>query len=197
MTRVSMIVMAGAAILLVAGCAITPTETRLVTPRAHGVGWGGQDWRVCAEGVCPGATPKTLVMPAPVPAPENRPAPTVKPRPAVERVPISVHFDFAEADLTKAGLAQLNQVLPLIRDDDTLLIHGRTDALSSTKFNDRLARRRADVIAAWLKQRGVKNPMEIEAQGRCCYVASNDSDEGRAANRRVEIHFITIKEVHP
>jgi flagellar motor protein MotB len=28
-------------------------------------------------------------------------------------------------------------------------------------------------------------------------VASNDSDEGRAANRRVEIHFITIKEVHP
>ena len=194
--RLAMIAMAGAAFLAV-GCAITPAETRLVAPRAHAVGWVGHEWRVCGEGACPGATLKTMVMPTVVLAPENRPAPTTKPGPAVERVPVSVHFDFAEAHLSKAGLAQLEQLLPLIRDGETLRIQGRTDARGSTKFNDRLARQRADAIAAWLKQRGVKNPMEIEAQGRCCYVASNDSEEGRAANRRVEIHFISTKEVHP
>ncbi len=196
MKRLAMIAMAGAALLSV-GCAITPTVVRLAPPGSHGIGWVGQEWRVCGEGACPGATPKTMVIPAAVPAPKNRPAPTTKPGPAIERVPVSVHFDFAEAHLSKAGLAQLEQVLSLIQDGDSLRIQGRTDARGSTKFNNRLARQRADAIAAWLKQRGIKNPMEIEAQGRCCYVASNDSEEGRAANRRVEIHFISTKEVHP
>lgn len=198
MSRVSAIAMVGAAFLSV-GCAVKP----VINHQAPiGIGWSMQDWRVCGgDRACPSATPKTVVMPvqmpAPMPSPGIRPLPAVKPPPAVERAPVSVHFDFAKALLTKAGLAQLDRVLPLIQKTDSLLIQGRTDARGGAQFNDRLARQRADAIATWLTQRGIKNPMEIEAEGRCCYVASNDSEEGRAANRRAEIHFITTKEIHP
>lgn len=104
-----------------------------------------------------------------------------------------VHFEFASATPTKAGAAELEEALTRIRDGDMLRIDGHTDDIGGVAFNDRLARRRAEYVATWLKRHDVQNPMRIEAHGKCCYVAPNDSDRGRAANRRVEIHFTTTQ----
>lgn len=93
--------------------------------------------------------------------------------------------------MTEAGASELEEALPQIRQDETIRVVGHADDIGSNAFNSRLAHRRAEFVATWLKRRGVTNPMEIEARGKCCYVAANDSDKGRAANRRAEIHFTT------
>lgn len=183
-----------AAGLLLAGCAgIRPIEPQDPPPRRISVGWIRQDWRICNEDdSCPRPTPKTIVPAAPIPTAGQLPT-TEKPRPTMttERKPAIVHFVFAQATPTEAGAAQLDGLLSQIRERDAIHIVGHTDDIGSLAVNERLANRRAEFVTKWLKRRGIRNPMDVEARGKCCYVAANDSEEGRAANRRVEIHFTT------
>jgi len=180
--------------LLLAGCAGTrPIETQDPPSRRLSVGWIRQDWRTCSEDdSCPRPTPKTIVPAAPIPTAGLPPTPE-KPRPTTttERKPVIVPFVFAQATPTQAGAALLDGLLSQIREHDASRIAGHTDDIGSLAVNERLAHRRAEFVAKWLKRRGVRNPTDVEARGKCCYVAANDSEEGRAANRRVEIHFTT------
>lgn len=188
-----MLLMAAAGVLLI-GCAGNPlAEQQGPASRRMSIGWIRHDWRICEEeGSCSRPTPKTVVLPAPMPAAPKPPVPA-KPQPAepAERKPAVVHFEFARATPTEAGGSELEGALAQIRQDETIRVVGHTDDIGTTAFNARLAHRRAEFVAAWFKRRGVTNPMEIEAHGKCCYVAANDSDKGRAANRRAEIHFTT------
>lgn len=189
----AMLLMAAAGLLL-NGCAGNPpAEQQDSASRRMSIGWIGHDWRVCEEkGSCPRPTSKTVALPAPMPA-ASRPQVPAQPQPAAaaDRKPAVVHFEFARATVTEAGASELEEALPQIRQDETIRVVGHTDDIGSAAFNARLAHRRAEFVATWLKRRGVTNPMEIEARGKCCYVAANDSDKGRAANRRAEIHFTT------
>ena len=188
-----MLLMAAAGLLL-NGCAGNPpAEQQDSASRRMSIGWIGHDWQVCEEdGSCPRPTPKTVALPAPMPA-ASRPQVPAQPQPAAaaDRKPAVVHFEFARATVTEAGASELEEALPRIRQDEAIRVVGHTDDIGSAAFNARLAHRRAEFVATWLKRRGVTNPMEIEARGKCCYVAANDSDKGRAANRRAEIHFTT------
>lgn len=167
------------------------------------VGWLRHDWRVCEdEKNCPRPTPKTILLAShDVPAqtkPEAKPQESAPkqltgPEPAktTNNDPFVVHFNFASTTPTKAGFLELKDVLASIRQDDALRVVGYTDNLGSETYNDRLARLRAEFVATWLRRHGVKNPIRVEAKGKCCFVESNDSDTGRAANRRAVIHFLT------
>ena len=183
-----------AAGLSLIGCAGNPPdEQQDPVSRRMSIGWIRHDWRICEEeGSCPRPTPKTVALPALMPT-APKPQVPAKPQPAaaVDRKPAVVHFEFARATVTEAGASELEEALPQIRQDETIRVVGHTDDIGSAAFNSRLAHRRAEFVATWLKRRGVTNPMEIEARGKCCYVAANDSDKGRAANRRAEIHFTT------
>ncbi|MDR9065310.1 putative lipoprotein YiaD [Burkholderia multivorans] len=112
------------------------------------------------------------------------------------REPVVVHFEFAKAIPVGGWEHALEAVERQVTPSDSLLIKAYTDDVGGTRYNDRLARQRAEFVLSWLKARGVKNPMEVEARGKCCYVKPNDTDAGRAANRRAEIHFITPKETN-
>jgi OOP family OmpA-OmpF porin len=81
------------------------------------------------------------------------------------------------------------KAVALIQPGDSILVEGRTDDIGSQAFNDRLARKRAEVVAAYLKRLWVKSPIDIRSQGKCCYAIANNSDESRAINRRVDLHF--------
>lgn len=188
-----MLLMAAACLLLIGCAGNPPAEQQDPASRRMSIGWIRHDWRVCdGDGACSRPTPKTVALPAPVPAAAKPPVPA-KPQPAaaVERKPAVVHFEFARATPTESGGSELETALAQIRQNETIRIVGHTDDIGSAAFNARLAHRRAQFVAVWLKRRGVNNPMEIEAHGKCCYVAANDSDQGRAANRRAEIHFTT------
>jgi outer membrane protein OmpA-like peptidoglycan-associated protein len=93
-------------------------------------------------------------------------------------------------------MASLESAATAIHPEDSLHIEGHTDDLGKQTYNDRLARKRAEYVAARLNQRGIRNPMAIESHGKCCYAVPNDSEEARARNRRVEVRFATMKEIN-
>lgn len=69
-----------------------------------------------------------------------------------------------------------------------LLVVGYTDDIGPQEYNDRLARRRAESVARALRDLGISS-VRIEARAKCCYVGDNETREGRARNRRAEIHL--------
>lgn len=68
-----------------------------------------------------------------------------------------------------------------------LLIVGHTDAVGSESYNQQLSERRADAAARYLRSDGVSSAIVTRGLGEDEPVASNDSDSGRARNRRVEV----------
>lgn len=143
---------------------------------------------------CPEPTRKTLDAAIPPPPP---PAPPVQPpEPAVKKMPVTrtvaVRFAFARAHLTARDLAPLQGLMEDMRSAERITLQGRTDAVGGKPDNDRLALRRAEAVREYLIGYGVDaGRIGIEAEGKCCYAASNRTPEGRAANRRVEV-IVTV-----
>ncbi len=74
-----------------------------------------------------------------------------------------------------------------LHPEKSLTITGHTDALSSDAYNLDLGRRRAQAVERYLKQRGVKTKINIASAGESEPIATNDTEEGRAKNRRVNL----------
>ena len=74
-----------------------------------------------------------------------------------------------------------------LHPDQSLTITGHTDALSSDAYNLELGRRRALAVRNYLEGRGVKTKFTISSAGEREPVATNDTEEGRAKNRRVNL----------
>jgi outer membrane protein OmpA-like peptidoglycan-associated protein len=72
--------------------------------------------------------------------------------------------------------------------DRPIVVEGYTDAQGSEKKNQELSQQRADAVREYLEQRGVvQERIRAVGKGESNPVASNDTAEGRANNRRVEI----------
>lgn len=96
----------------------------------------------------------------------------------------------AQADLTRfANSLKSNP-------DTNVQIYGFTDNTGSYAVNERLSGQRADAVLTYLVNKGV-SPTRLSAQGvpMADYVASNDTPEGRALNRRVEIYITANQEM--
>jgi OmpA-OmpF porin, OOP family len=69
-------------------------------------------------------------------------------------------------------------------------IEGHTDNRGAAAYNKRLSERRAASVVKWLVARGVaKSRLSSAGYGMERPIDSNDTDEGRQANRRVEFHI--------
>jgi outer membrane protein OmpA-like peptidoglycan-associated protein len=68
-----------------------------------------------------------------------------------------------------------------------LMIVGHTDATGTDSYNLGLSKRRAAAASAYLRSHGVARGIKALGRGETEPVASNDTDEGRQQNRRVEI----------
>jgi len=101
-----------------------------------------------------------------------------------------IHFDFNKATLRPDSEPALEQVLNLMKSVPSLNIEvqGHTDAVGNDAANQKLSEARAGAVREWLTAHGVA-PTRVAAKGygKTHPVASNDNDEGRARNRRVEI----------
>jgi outer membrane protein OmpA-like peptidoglycan-associated protein len=72
--------------------------------------------------------------------------------------------------------------------DRNIVIEGHTDARGSDSTNQALSQQRADAVREYLGQRGVSaERMRAVGRGESTPIASNDTAEGRANNRRVEV----------
>ncbi|PAU79141.1 OmpA family protein [Halomonas salipaludis] len=138
--------------------------------------------------LCADRTPE----PQPQMEPEPMPEPEPEPEPEFEPVVLSseVTFAFDSAELRPEASMTLDEVAHRLRQNPELRVNidGHTDSVGNPQYNEGLSQRRADSVRAYLVSQGIaENRMRTRGFGEARPVASNDTDEGRAQNRRVEI----------
>ncbi|MDH3978258.1 MAG: OmpA family protein [Gammaproteobacteria bacterium] len=84
----------------------------------------------------------------------------------------------------------------LVKFDQTFVeVAGHTDSTGSESYNQALSQRRANSVAAYLRSRGIMSDRLITiGVGELYPVASNDTEAGRAQNRRVELTIVPVTE---
>ena len=103
-------------------------------------------------------------------------------------VPADVSFDVGRADIRPEMRPVLDELGRNLDANVRITVVGHTDSTGGDAINDPLSRARAEAVRNYLGNRGVA-PARVQVQGRGSHepVASNDTEVGRAANRRVEI----------
>ena len=106
-------------------------------------------------------------------------------------------FDFDSSALQPAAETNLIELSESVREYDNtdLMIVGHTDDIGSDDYNDRLSVRRAESAAAYLFEQGIR-PSRVTTMGKgeTDPVATNDTEEGRQLNRRVEVVIYASEE---
>lgn len=101
-----------------------------------------------------------------------------------------VLFDFNKSTLKPDSDPVLRQVQTLLQKNPTLNleVQGHTDNVGDDTYNQTLSEARAKSVVAWLTAHGTASTrLTFKGYGKTMPVATNDTDEGRAKNRRVEI----------
>lgn len=147
---------------------------------------------------CSGSGPKNETPP---PVPPPKPAEMVRsvppPPPVVEPMPeppkfvlTDVNFEFDKSNLTPKAQSILDDAASFLsgHPDIRYQISGHTDSRGSDSYNQALSERRVNSVLDYLKARGVsRSQLDVNAYGETRPIASNDTDAGRAENRRVEL----------
>lgn len=105
-------------------------------------------------------------------------------------VPSDISFDTGRADIRPELRSVLDQFASGLSSDPSTIVRivGHTDATGSDAINDPLSLRRAESVRTYIADRGISSS-RIETAGRGSHepIASNETADGRARNRRVEI----------
>jgi outer membrane protein OmpA-like peptidoglycan-associated protein len=102
-----------------------------------------------------------------------------------------VLFDFNSSGLRSASRNSLRDMANVFEKypNTTIRVEGFTDSIGSNAYNERLSERRADSVARYLENLGVRSSrIDAIGFGESQPRASNNSASGRQLNRRVEIH---------
>lgn len=101
-----------------------------------------------------------------------------------------VLFPFNESRLLPASRDALNNVAEVLEasPDRSITVEGHTDAIGGDEYNEELSQRRAEAVREFLLTHGVPSDViTARGEGEESPVTSNDTPEGRANNRRVEV----------
>lgn len=102
-----------------------------------------------------------------------------------------VNFETASAKLTRNAKAVLDDAAETIigsPEAGNLMVSGHTDSRGNSRYNQRLSEQRAASARRYLIQQGVKaDRLKDKGFGESKPKASNETKEGRAQNRRVEL----------
>lgn len=106
---------------------------------------------------------------------------------------LSVFFGFNSAKLSEKSIALLKQNLPTLKSASRIQLRGYTDPIGGTqsRYNQKLAERRALAIKAWLKKQGIQADYSLIHTPPCCALSYEDpaSDEERRNMRKVVLEF--------
>jgi outer membrane protein OmpA-like peptidoglycan-associated protein len=102
-----------------------------------------------------------------------------------------IFFDTGKSELKPESAAAVGEVAKLLKADAALKVYvvGHTDNVAALELNLRLSQARAEaVMQALMSQHGIAAArLAARGVGPLAPVASNDNEEGRAKNRRVEL----------
>lgn len=105
-------------------------------------------------------------------------------------VPGSVSFASGSASIDPKLHPTLDKIAATLTEyaQTSVTVIGYTDSVGSPEANRELSRRRAAAVADYLGQHGVsRNRITVDSRGEEDPIASNDTEAGRAQNRRVEM----------
>jgi outer membrane protein OmpA-like peptidoglycan-associated protein len=110
----------------------------------------------------------------------------------------TVFFATGKMEIEPRSFALLEQVAQVLREHpqlDKVIIEGHTDNHGNAETNRELSRVRAETVKDYLVKQGVKaSRLEAKGYGPDHPIATNETEEGRAANRRVEFTIVTPDE---
>lgn len=110
-------------------------------------------------------------------------------------MPSHITFAVDSSDINGGFFSVLDSVTLVVQEYDQTLIEvmGHTDSTGSDAYNQALSERRSGSVASYFQSRDVQ-PLRLGAygHGERYPVASNDTDQGRAQNRRVEIALVPL-----
>jgi OOP family OmpA-OmpF porin len=132
------------------------------------------------------------------PAPEPEPEPEPPARVTVEaeriRVDEKIHFEIGSAEISAESDSLLSEIAQVMNDNPhvrKVRIEGHTDNQGAAPYNLDLSRRRARAVRERLIANGVEaGRLESQGYGLTRPIETNDTDAGRAANRRVEFNIL-------
>ena len=105
----------------------------------------------------------------------------------------NVFFDFDKSTLKKESEVELNKLVDYLTSNKGIKIEigGHTDNQGSQTYNEKLSNDRAKAVYDYLVNKGIdSNRMSYKGYGLNKPIASNDTEEGRALNRRTEFTIV-------
>lgn len=114
----------------------------------------------------------------------------------VESVVLSgdTNFEFNKSKLLPNAYGALENVVSTMKKHPEYKweVGGHTDGIGSAAYNTKLSKQRAQSVVDYLASKGVnRNNLKIVGYGKDNPIATNDTDEGRSMNRRVEIKLLS------
>ena len=138
-----------------------------------------------------GATQESCEAAAPAPAPAPAPVAPAPPPDTCGRIVLrGVNFEFDKSDIDPASAGVLDVAAEQLTGcpNVAVKVDGHTDSIGTDAYNQGLSERRANAVMGHLVDRGVSaSRLTATGYGESNPVASNDTAEGRALNRRVEL----------
>lgn len=104
-------------------------------------------------------------------------------------------FEFDKSTLLQQSYADLMSLYILLRKHPRMKIEirGHTDGKGNDNYNQRLSEKRAQAVANYLIAKGIpERRIQFKGYGKSLPIDSNDTEEGRANNRRVEFKIISL-----
>ncbi|MGX9986831.1 OmpA family protein [Soonwooa purpurea] len=101
----------------------------------------------------------------------------------------TVNFDFNSSNLTTLAKSNLDKLVVVLKNnpDTNINIYGHTDSVGTDAVNMKISNQRASAVKNYFVTNGIASSrMFTEGLGKTSPIASNDTDAGRAQNRRVE-----------
>ncbi|WP_410751595.1 OmpA family protein [Citrobacter sp. U14242] len=128
------------------------------------------------------------------PPPPLKPQPKPKPAPKIVRLDSMSLFDSGKSVL-KAGSTKMliNSLVGIKAKPGWLIVvAGHTDNTGNPQLNQTLSQKRAEAVRDWMRDTGdvPESCFAVQGYGASRPVATNDTPEGRALNRRVEISLV-------
>ncbi|HVO25329.1 MAG TPA: OmpA family protein [Candidatus Margulisiibacteriota bacterium] len=131
---------------------------------------------------------------APPPPPPPPPPVAQAPPPVKKKIVLrGVNFDFNKSNIRPDARPILDEAISTLKQYQqiTLSVEGHTDSIGTEEYNQKLSMRRAKSVADYLAKGGIDpKRMTEKGLGESQPVASNDTAEGRAQNRRVELKIL-------
>lgn len=105
----------------------------------------------------------------------------------------NIFFESGRAELKPISYVELNKAVDLLKDNPSMVIEigGHTDNVGSETLNQQLSQRRAQAVVDYMILAGIEaTRLQAKGYGEAQPIADNNTEEGRAKNRRTEFEIV-------